>query len=112
MGKLPNFDNAHVGIEKLTEYCLNEHHPYGKEKALVFKSALGIGINDANKLKEEIIRNISKVNCIERESDEYGKRYTVIIKIRIFDKEADVVTGWIIRKSEDFPRLTSCYVKK
>ncbi len=47
MIKLPNYEKAFIGLEKLTEYCLNEFHPYGKEKAKVFKSAIGIGIEDA-----------------------------------------------------------------
>jgi hypothetical protein len=41
-----------------------------------------------------------------------GKRFSVIMKIRIFEKEAFVTTGWIIKIGENFPRLTSCYVKK
>ncbi len=43
-------------------------------------------------------------------SDKYGKRYTVRIRIRKLEKEAMVTTGWIIKKNEDFPRLTTCYI--
>ena len=112
MNLLPNFKNAFIGIEKLTEYCLNENHPYGKEKAFVFKAVLGIEIKDAFLLKEAIIKGLSQNYSTKRDEDEYGKRYTVIMKIRIFDKEATVVTGWIIKNEEDFPRLTSCYIQK
>lgn len=112
MGKLRNHENAYVSLEKLTEYCLNEHHPYGKEKAVTFKSALGIGVNEAALLKEAIIKGLPENDCLIREKDEYGERFTVLLKIRIFQKEATVITGWIIRNEEDYPRLTSCYIKR
>ena len=112
MIKLPNYENAYIGLEKLTEYCLNEFHPYGKEKAKVFKSALGITFEDAQVLKEAILKGLESSNATEKEIDEYGKRYEVILKICIFAKEANVITSWIIKTGEDFPRMTSCYIKK
>ncbi len=33
------------------------------------------------------------------------------MKICIFEKEAVLTTAWIIRTDENFPRLTSCYIK-
>lgn len=46
MQMLPHPEQAIVPIEKLTNYCLNSEHPYGKHKARVFKSALNLGIED------------------------------------------------------------------
>ena len=112
MAKLENFENAFIDINKLTEYSINEFHPFGKEKAAVFKSALGIGINEVDLFKNAILAGLAEYECTEKEHDEFGKRFSVIIKIRIFDKEAFVTTGWIIRLGEDFPRLTTCYIKK
>ena len=112
MNRIPNVENAFIGIEKLTEYCLNENHSYGKEKARLFKSVLGIGTYDAYLLKEALLEGLSFYDCISKEKDQYGERYEVIMKIRIFEKEANVITGWIIRVGEDFPRLTSCYITK
>lgn len=112
MGKLINFEKAYVSLEKLTEYCLNEFHPYGKEKAIAFKSALGIGSNDAVLLKDAIVKGLLENDCVVKEQDEYGERFSVNMKIVILRKEAIVVTGWIIRTSEDFPRLTTCYIKR
>ncbi len=112
MGKLKNHENAYISLEKLTGYCLNEHHPYGKEKAVTFKSVLGIGVNEATLLKEAILKGLAENDCLVREKDEYGERFTVHMKIRIFQKETIVTTGWIIRTGEDYPRLTSCYIKR
>ncbi len=112
MGKLKNLERAYINLEKLTAYCLNEHHPFGKEKAIAFKSALGIGVNEAELLKDAILKGLWENDCSMRETDEYGERFTVIMKIRIFQKEANVTTGWIVRTGEDNPRLTSCYIKR
>jgi hypothetical protein len=112
MGKLKNYEKAYVSLKKLSGYFLNEYHPYGKEKASTLKSVLSIGINEAGLLKDAILRGASENDCKAREKDEYGERFTVTMRIRIFEKEANVTTGWIIRTDEDYPRLTSCYIKR
>jgi hypothetical protein len=112
MAKLDNHERAWVSLEKLTAYCLNEQHPNGKEKATTFKLVLGIGVDDAEVLRQAILKGVFENDCQIREQDEYGTRYTVIMKIRIFEKDADITTGWIIRTGEDYPRLTSCYIKR
>lgn len=108
---LPNHTNAVVTIEKLTDYCMNELHPSGKDKAVVFKSALGIGKEDAHLLRDAILSGLSSNECKPSTVDEFGARFSVRMKVRIFDREAEIVTAWIIRFEEGFPRLTSCYVK-
>lgn len=111
MGLLPNHQNAVIPIEKLTEYCLNEEHPAGKEKARVFKSVLGLTSDNASLLKEIILENLEANPAMERHEDEYGKRYSVKMNVCIFGKDVQLVTGWIILSNLDYPRLTSCYIK-
>jgi hypothetical protein len=48
MNLLPNYEQAFVAIEKLADYCLNLSHPVGKDKAVVFESALGFTRYDAD----------------------------------------------------------------
>jgi len=112
MALLPNHQQALIAIEKLKDYCLNPVHPTGKDKAVVFKAVLGITDRDADFLKEAIIKALSKGEIVLGREDQYGKRYTVDVKIRTFDKEAIVRTGWIIKKNEGFPTLTTCYVNR
>ncbi len=69
MGLLPNYKLAFIAIEKLSQYCLNPIHPVGKDKAMVFKSALSLTDQDADLLKSAIPEGLS------------GKRYSVDIKI-------------------------------
>jgi hypothetical protein len=111
MALLPNYRNAFIAIEKLEEYCLNPFHPTGKNKALVFKSVFGFTQEDAEFLRENILNEISKNDAIYDRVDEFGQRFTVDIKIRILDVKNVIRTNWIIKNSEDFPRLITCYVK-
>ncbi len=108
---LPNHQKAFIAIEKLKDYCLNQFHPVGKEKAIVFESTLGLTDQDAAFLKESILSALSKSEAIPGKEDQYGKRYSVDIIIRNLGQEAIVRTGWIIKRNEGFPRLITCYVK-
>lgn len=85
MVRLKNFENAYIDLEKLIGYSLNEFHPIGKYKSIVFKKVLGIDQSDASLLKDLIIKGLSNAECETREKDQYGERFTVDIKISIFD---------------------------
>ena len=106
--RLPNLENAVVDIRKLTEYVLNLEDARGKHKARVFKTALGFTAENAADLSKMLLEAVSRADCSIGESDFYGQRYTVDCKINTEIGEAIVRTGWIIRKGEDFPRLTTC----
>jgi len=56
--KLPNAEKAVVDIAKLREYSLNPNHREGKHKARVFLAKLGIGRNDAERLRQIILEAI------------------------------------------------------
>jgi hypothetical protein len=61
-------------------------------------------------LKSSILDGLSS-EANAKEETKYGKKYSVLVKICIFDKEANVLTAWIIDKGKDFPKLVSCYIK-
>ncbi|MBM4427272.1 MAG: hypothetical protein FJ031_08545 [Chloroflexi bacterium] len=108
--KLPNASQAILEIEKLRDYCLSETHPRGKHKARVFAATLGITSEHAEDLRGLILQAIQREEAELDERDEYGQRYIVDVRIRYSGNEATVRTTWIIRSSENNPRLTSCYV--
>jgi hypothetical protein len=111
MTSLPNNKRAFIAIEKLRDYCLNPFHPVGKDKAIIFRLALGLTDQDADFLMKAIMKKLPESKATAGKEDQYGKRYTVDMKIRNLDKEAAIRTGWIVKTSENFPRLTTCYVK-
>lgn len=112
--KLPNAESAVVDIEKLRDYSLNPHHPKGKHKARVFLSALGLRIDDAERLRKMVMDAILISEARAQPSTSYGQRFIVDFQVTGFDKSVTTTvtirSAWIIRNSEDFPRLTSCFI--
>ena len=114
--KLPNAENAVVDIAKIRDYCLNPDHPEGKHKARVFLNKLGVTKNDADHLRQLILEGILVADAIEESSIVYGRRFVADLSISSAQGAvlctAVVRTAWIIRNEEDFPRLTTCFVRK
>lgn len=106
--KLPNADCAQLG-DKLERYCLNPEHSKGKHKALLFKQRLGITL--ANK---EILENALKKAVIEEEAelykiDQYGTHYDLKFNLCTEFGKSLILSCWIIKITENFPRLTNTY---
>jgi hypothetical protein len=108
--RLPNGDHAVVNIEKLRNYCLNPFHVKGKHKARVFKSALGLTDSDAERLREILLDVARNGEARRLEPNDYGERFVVEFQMPGLLGEVTVISSWIIRSDEDFPRLTSCYI--
>jgi hypothetical protein len=108
--KLPNTEHALIEIEKLRGYCLSTSHPRGRHKARVFATALGMTASDAEELRASILFAIVSEEALPTEHDEYGQRYVVDFTLKRQGKEAVVRSSWIVRRGEDYPRLTSCYI--
>lgn len=109
--KLVNADKAIVEAAKLRDYCLNPAHPEGRHKARVFRSALGLGQEQAEWLREAILAAIMHAEVAHAEETPYGWRYDVDIVLTREAKSAPVRTGWIVRKTENLPRLATCFVR-
>jgi hypothetical protein len=110
MAKLPNPENAIVEVPKLRDYCLSPDHPRGRHKARVFASTLGLTADDAEELREALLCAALSGEADPAEEDEYGMRYVLDFEMKTGAGTAKVRSGWIVRRGEDFPRLTSCFV--
>jgi hypothetical protein len=110
--KLPNAVAASVDLQKLRDYSLNPNHHRGQHKARVFAAKLGLTANDAEELRDIILSAITSNDAILGEQDEYGQRYKLDFLLYRSNRSATLCTTWIIRPTETFPRLTSCYVLK
>ena len=108
---LPNAVNAFIDDNKLYGYCLNEAHETGKHKARVFKSALGITVDDYLILKKAILEAVLVVQSPPNQMDKYGTRYYTDFEMQHNNVTATVRACWITGFGIDaVPRLTSCYV--
>jgi hypothetical protein len=108
--KLPNADRAVVDIRKLRDYCLDPNSPKGRNKARVFKAALGLTRADAEFLRKQLLVAAREADCQLEEADDYGRRYSLDFPLEVAARRHQVRSGWIVRHDEDFPRLTTCYV--
>ena len=103
-------EQAVIPIDKLTGYCLNpEHHP-GKHKARVFKSALNLGINDAEVLKSALLDAVQRNVAVPTKRNAYGQKYVVDFEMSHSGRTAKVRSIWIVRNDENFPRFVTCYI--
>ena len=108
--KLPNSERAVVDIQKLRDYCLSSGHPRGRHKARVFLSALGLTAENAEELRDILLLAVRVNDATPIEQDGYGQRYVVDFQMQTSSGKTMIRSGWIIRRGENFPRLTSCYV--
>lgn len=108
--QLPNADRAVVDIRKVTEYCLNEGHADGGDKAEGFRRVLGITIADAGEFRLLLLSTAQSPDAEPWKVDRFGESFTVDAMISWRGRSAVVTTGWIVRFGEDFPRLTTAYV--
>lgn len=108
--KLPNADKAVVDMAKLTAYALNSQHPTGRHKARVFRAVLGLTATDGLQLREKLLEVVRTHSATEAEPSDYGRRFAIDFEMATDTGQATVRSAWIIRHTEDFPRLTSCYV--
>lgn len=105
----PNADLAVIDIRKLRDYCLNPLHDEGKHKARLFATILGIGIEDAEELREILLEVVKAHDAQLGRKDEYEQRYTMDFLLNWRGRQAMVRSGWIIEHDSDIPRLTTCY---
>ena len=108
--KLPNGERADLG-EKLEEYVLDPRHPRGRHKARVFASVLGITWNNQGVLESALREAASNSTDVISTGDEgFGETFEIRFRLTTDKGSATVLSAWIIRNGEGFPRLTTCFI--
>lgn len=97
---------------KLLNYCLNKEDKIGKAKAIAFEKYLGYTRENQKELDNLIRENILKAKIKERPADKYGRTFSAEFYVSSLGKNKILmVTGWKLGADDEFPRLTSAYVK-
>jgi hypothetical protein len=108
--KLPSGDRADLGT-KIEDYVLNPRHWEGRHKARVFESVLGITLANREVLRQAILSAAENSEDAEPLGNNgHGEVYILRFPLETQGGRAVVLTVWIIRDGEDFPRLVSCYI--
>src|SRR5712692_8949173 len=97
--KLPNGPLAIVDIQKLRAYCLNPHHPRGRNKARVFAS-VGIREADAEELRTALLAAASNAEARLGLLNSYGQRFIIDFELVRQDRTVRVRSTWIVLTGE------------
>ncbi len=108
--KIPNGDRADLGA-KLEDYSLNSTHRQGQHKARVFEAVLGITLVNADVLRAALLQAAAdSEGAVNRGNSGFGDLYELRFSLTTPKATATVLSAWIIRTSEDFPRLITCFI--
>ena len=108
--RLPNGDRAELGT-KLEDYTINMRHREGRHKARVFESLLGITAASADVLRRALLDEAAASDQVEARGDSgFGNLFILRFPLSTAKGTGSVVSVWIVRHGEDFPRLTTCYI--
>ena len=107
---IPNADRAFIDPRKLAEYSLSPEHPVGGHKAILFERVLGITAEHAEELREILFHVAARASAAAGRLDEFGQRYTIDFTLCTTIGTTSMHSAWIVRPTEDFPRLTTCFV--
>lgn len=106
--KLPKGQLAWLG-DKLDRYVLNSQHPKGKDKATLFRNRLGITLENKEVLESALLDAARNLEAVVYKQDAYGTQYDIKFSMTTEVGHSLILSCWIIRVDEDFPRLTNAY---
>ena len=110
--RLPGCERAELGT-KIEDYVLDGSHRRGGHKARLFASILGITKANAGILRRALQAAAATSDTAEPGTpSEFGRVYTLRVPIHTITGSATVLSAWIVRRGEDFPRLTTCYIMR
>ena len=108
--KLPNPEQASIPADKLEGYALNPNHSEGRHKAVVFRSALGLDQENASALREALRQALKSQDATPTKRNPYGQKYQIDFEMIRDGKSATIRSIWIVKDTENFPRLITCYI--
>ena len=107
--RLPAAERAYVDHAKVRDYLLSPVHPHGRFKADFFR---GLGYTRAKwpRLQRDLKDGATADGAIPAALTVFGRLFELRVMLRgPSGREASVVTVWITRREEDFPRFVTAY---
>jgi hypothetical protein len=103
----PDFSTPELDDRKITDYAMNPNHPVGKNKYRVINSATGLGPDDAQEIRRQIIEGVHDGTPIRGKVDEYGQRWSVDVPLTGPHGTMIVRTAWILDSGSTTPRMVT-----
>jgi hypothetical protein len=86
-------------------------HGEGRQKARVFGSVLGITAGNADVLRRAMLDAAAQSDQVEARGDSgFGRVYVLRFPLSSPRGTGTVLSVWIVRHGEDFPRLATCHI--
>lgn len=108
--RLPNGDRAVIDERKILEYCLSPEHDEGKHKARLFRTLLGLTLDDAPRLIAALRKAAARGEAVRGAVDRFGQRWLIDFETTGPAGAVVVRSAWIVRTGEVLPRLVTCYI--
>jgi hypothetical protein len=106
---IPNTDRAVIDPAKLHGYLLSRSHPVGRFKAAFFLR-LGYSSESWRRLATDLRDQHLSQDATRGEQTRYGQKYAIrATLVGPSGGSADVVSVWVVRTGEDFPRFLTAY---
>ena len=107
--RLPAPERALVDPRKVRDYLLSPEHPVGRFKARAFAAA-GYRQADWVRLQQDLQRVAQSADAVSTGTTAYGQSFELPAILQSpTGTPLPVVTVWIVRAGEDFPRLVTAY---
>ena len=107
--QIPNAHRAVIESVKLHDYLLSGSHSVGRFKAPFFL-ALGYSAEDWPRLEADFRTQHLAQDATLGERTRYGQKYEIrATLVGPSGRSAEVVSAWIVRSGEDFPRFVTAY---
>ena len=106
---MPNADRSVVEPAKVRDYLLSASHPVGRFKATFFRS-IGYDADGWEVLSDDLLAIARSAEAAPAESSPFGQKFEVRATLTSpLGRTASVVTVWIVRATEDFPRFVTAF---
>ncbi len=107
--QLPGRDRAVIEPAKLQDYLLSSTHPIGRFKAVLF-FALGYTADNWQVLRDDLLELARTNEATPGAESPHGEKFEVRATLTGPNgRAADIVTVWIVRSAEVFPRFVTAY---
>ena len=77
-------------------------------KARWFNS-LGYGEGDWALLMADLLAGVATTPAMASERNEFGRKYLVLVTLRVPGRSGIVTTVWVVLDGEEFPRFVTAY---
>jgi hypothetical protein len=110
--RIPGAHHAVVDPFKVLNYLLSAEHTIGRHKALFF-ATLGYRRNRWQDLMNALVRHADEDTAVVVEETIFGAKYAIVAPMTGPNGQTSIiVTVWIVRTEETFPRLVTAYPRR